>query len=1063
MRDRLLAAAVEARLDQIMAARDVSLSLEPGAVRDARQLAESMDEDDREARFLLGWLYWYQYLALPEGQDQEHLHAAVEAFRLCFLTGLDGLPPEIMPLMAEVTTESAFEFLGSALGSTDVEMVISAVDVWRIVVAATPTGHARRAAMLSNLGGGLRRLFELTGEVAHLTEAVAVSRESVASRPADPQLMINLFAVARLRFDQTGSSSDLDDVITVGRQVVQLASDDRAEHLSRLFLALYERLDRREDPADLDEAVAVGTRAVEESPPEDPHRSARLSNLITALLHRYERVGELADVDKAIALARQATSDPGLLSSLGGALRLRFERTGELSDIDEAIAVAQQAVDRTPTGAGRLSDLGLALETRFERTGALADLDAAITVGRQAVQATPGGDHRHLSNLAFTLKLRFERTSEPADLEESISLGRRAIRLIPGTSIDLPGIQSNLGNALQARFKLAGDTADLDEAISLARQSVEHTPRDHPSLAGRLTNLHAAQRLRFGLTEELTDLDEAISAARMVAELTPGDHPFRAACLHNLAGALHVRFERIGEQSDLDDAIEAYTNAAHVVSARASIRISAASIAAGALVDRDVRRAADLAEIAVNLLPQVAPHQSARSDQQYALGATKALADHAAAMALAVDETDGDRAVRLLEMGRAVLHTQTLGTNSDVADLRTRHPDLAQRFVDLRAALDQPRAIDEFQALVSQIRGLDSTFLQPPSVDQLTRHAEQGPIVMLNVSPVRADALLVGHAGVVVVPLPEFTWDALLARIEAFHSALRSPDWRCAQRTISSTLEWLWDVAAWPILDSLGFSSAPLGPWPRLWWAPGGIAGLLPIHAAGYHGSSHTVMDRVISSYTPTIRALGYARRRQSHKPSSAVIVAMPSTPGMAPLPGSHYEAARIQARVPESSVLVGDEAEKSRVLDHLADCTVAHFACHGINDPVDPSKSRLFLHDSALTVANLADVQLNHAQLVYLSACNTALNTSLDLIDEAINLVTAFQLAGCPHVIGTLWTINDTLAVRIADTFYAALGNDGTVDFSRSASALHRTIRAIRDELPDDPALWASYVHAGA
>ena len=41
----------------------------------------------------------------------------------------------------------------------------------------------------------------------------------------------------------------------------------------------------------------------------------------------------------------------------------------------------------------------------------------------------------------------------------------------------------------------------------------------------------------------------------------------------------------------------------------------------------------------------------------------------------------------------------------------------------------------------------------------------------------------------------------------------------------------------------------------------------LPLHAAGYNqeppgldGRRRTVMDRVISSYTPTVRGLGYAR-----------------------------------------------------------------------------------------------------------------------------------------------------------------------------------------------------------
>ena len=112
-------------------------------------------------------------------------------------------------------------------------------------------------------------------------------------------------------------------------------------------------------------------------------------------------------------------------------------------------------------------------------------------------------------------------------------------------------------------------------------------------------------------------------------------------------------------------------------------------------------------------------------------------------------------------------------------------------------------------------------------------------------------------------------------------------------------------------------------------------------------------------------------------------------------------------------------------MLAQLPGCAIAHFACHGASDPADPSQSLLLLHDhdsDPLTVASLAPINLDHAQLAYLSACSTALTGDAELIDEAIHLTTAFQLAGFPHVIGTLWEINDAIAVTIADTFYTAL-----------------------------------------
>ena len=129
---------------------------------------------------------------------------------------------------------------------------------------------------------------------------------------------------------------------------------------------------------------------------------------------------------------------------------------------------------------------------------------------------------------------------------------------------------------------------------------------------------------------------------------------------------------------------------------------------------------------------------------------------------------------------------------------------------------------------------------------------------------------------------------------------------------------------------------------------------------------------------------------------------------------------------------------------------------------------SRLLLHDHAttpLTVSALAQVDLAHAQLAYLSACSTADPGSLDLLDESIHLTSAFQLAGFPHVVGTLWPIDDRLAAEIAESFYTRLtpSPPGNPDPAQSAAALHHTIRTVRDRYPATPSLWAAYLHAGA
>jgi len=134
----------------------------------------------------------------------------------------------------------------------------------------------------------------------------------------------------------------------------------------------------------------------------------------------------------------------------------------------------------------------------------------------------------------------------------------------------------------------------------------------------------------------------------------------------------------------------------------------------------------------------------------------------------------------------------------------------------------------------------------------------------------------------------------------------------------------------------------------------------------------------------------------------------------------------------------------------------LVHVACHAHNDPISPSKSHLLLHDRVMSVAEVSRLRLEHAELAYLSACSTA-RGSAGLADEAIHIVSAFQLAGYRHVVGALWLVQDATAAGVAEGFYS-----GLADGMSQADALHAVIRDLRDEQPLAPSQWAAYVHAG-
>lgn len=140
----------------------------------------------------------------------------------------------------------------------------------------------------------------------------------------------------------------------------------------------------------------------------------------------------------------------------------------------------------------------------------------------------------------------------------------------------------------------------------------------------------------------------------------------------------------------------------------------------------------------------------------------------------------------------------------------------------------------------------------------------------------------------------------------------------------------------------------------------------------------------------------------------------------------------------------------KVDVLACLQTCRLFHFAGHGRSDPTEPSRSCLLLQDwedDPLTVQNLRDSQLqeNRPFLAYLSACSTGANKDLRLADEGIHLVSAFQLTGFRHVVGTLWEVSDKHCVDVARVFYKTLRDEGMTDIA-VCRALHRALRTLRD-----------------
>src|SRR5450756_407972 len=92
------------------------------------------------------------------------------------------------------------------------------------------------------------------------------------------------------------------------------------------------------------------------------------------------------------------------------------------------------------------------------------------------------------------------------------------------------------------------------------------------------------------------------------------------------------------------------------------------------------------------------------------------------------------------------------------------------REIDRRMALAR-----EWDDRVGQVRGLKSfeDFLRPPPLDSLLAAAERGPVVIVNVSQWRCDALIITTGGVQVVRLPDLTTEEVIQRTASFLTVLQ--------------------------------------------------------------------------------------------------------------------------------------------------------------------------------------------------------------------------------------------------------------------------------------------------
>jgi CHAT domain-containing protein len=259
---------------------------------------------------------------------------------------------------------------------------------------------------------------------------------------------------------------------------------------------------------------------------------------------------------------------------------------------------------------------------------------------------------------------------------------------------------------------------------------------------------------------------------------------------------------------------------------------------------------------------------------------------------------------------------------------------------------------------------------------------------------------------------------------------------------------------------------------PHIWWCPTGPLTFLPIHAAGAYGQSTSgvnVSDFVCSSYTPTLTAIIETHPSCMLKSNfqGLLAVSQPNTPGQLALPNTATELIHIQKCAHNSGVqgiktLEGPAATMESVIKGMAAHGWVHLACHAAQDAANPTQSAFYLHDGPLELSMLVTKSFQHAELAFLSACQTVAGHER-LSEEAVHLAAGMLLAGYRGVIATMWSIMDKDAPVIAEKVYSHLFSGGEPDRKQAAYALHHAVQHLRKQVGDDQFLsWVPFVHMG-
>ncbi|KAK8126734.1 uncharacterized protein PG998_002493 [Apiospora kogelbergensis] len=940
-----------------------------------------------------------------------------------------------------------------------------------------PSTHAM---VLRILGRNNNWRYDLTSSMEYLEYMVEAYSKALELYPDDPYKSMtcgNLATALRRRGNFTSSIGDLDAAISL-MEIETPTGQDSICDLADLAATYAQRFLLTKNREDIDAAIERGLEALNSS--ESSSTLAKLHAqycLSCSLGNRFEEYGNPDDNEEALRLSED----------LEVALRLE-------SGLNETGRFAGPAAQQV------LATLALLHSRKFNAKGDIEDLNSSLDYSGK-INQHPQWDFGVSARLSTELLGRYGRVTAVEDINKAI--GEITLMLESMSPDDARwNLHCNLLSEFHYRRSLRTESLeDMDKSIHIMHQVLGELPDNHRRRSLGLAMMADKLRMRGVMLQELygpqhildidkaieKDIDDAINYLEYSSEFNKeADFNIGTSPAGSDAVTLHLARAYLSRSDVVENEIEKTRDMDH------SMRVFEECFCDEDLkpIDRHLagmflatlhsmagrsHAAVDVWKKAFTIVPALSPRTSSRQDQFNILQNIQGMSRLASSDALAAG-VPASEALELLELGRGVIAGFSLEARADLSIL---DPDMASNFEKARSRFEAQQqhraqgipisgsvpelvqwasgsrdfkaAEQELQDIIKTIQANPKTrsFLGPPSYEEVLEALRDDIIVVVNACE-QSVAFLITNQSRHGKTLNLSKLD--LTELEDW--VVRSKAYR--PKIDISMLKWLWDTIASPVLDELGIGEpVPNKPLKRIIWIMTGPLSHFPIHAAGnYDGSSHTVMDRVVSSYSSSLKLFVVGRKLQDTDlgitGGKALLVGMSKTPGLRSLP---FVTAEVQMLSKICSSMQLDPVcmtcpRHEDVVAQLSDCVVFHFAGHGQSDPLQPENSRLFLEDTQLTVSDLLDLKSRGSApfLGVLSACLTGAIDADDLIDEGIHLVSALQLTGFRHVVGTLWQVDDKMCGDVTEKLYKELAEHGIRD-SAVYMGLHNAMLATRKD----------------